>query len=140
MSFFTSRHRPPIQDVDEKKTTSTSTPTTATTDDDTKAKKDSDDKDKALAADKKDESASGSNKKEKEAESEILHNPTRVVKAQVRSSFSMPFSSHCTIHSVPFLSLIILATSHYTAQRLTLSTHQRYHTLWHHSRQRYAIE
>jgi hypothetical protein len=32
---------------------------------------------------KKDDSAVVSNKKEKEPDSEILHNPTRVVKAQV---------------------------------------------------------
>ncbi len=70
-----------IQDSDEKKATSTN-PTT-TVDDDIKSKKDVDDKDKVGTTEKKDDTAVVSIKKEKEPDSEILHNPTRVVKAQV---------------------------------------------------------
>lgn len=70
-----------IQDSDEKKATTSST---TTTDDDSKSKKDVDDKDKATnTTDKKDDSTVATNKKEKEPDSELLHNPTRVVKAQV---------------------------------------------------------
>lgn len=43
-----------------------------------------DDKDKPGTAEKKDDSTGTTNKKEKEPDSEILHNPTRVVKAQQR--------------------------------------------------------
>ncbi|CAF3455705.1 unnamed protein product [Rotaria sp. Silwood1] len=64
-------------DSEEKK------PTTSI-DDDTKSKKDIDDKDKVTPIEKKDDSTGLSNKKEKEPDSEILHNPTRVVKAQQR--------------------------------------------------------
>jgi 26S proteasome regulatory subunit N2 len=67
---------------DEKKATSTTI--TTTIDDDTKSKKDVDDKDKVATTEKKDDSVVVSNKKEKEPDSEILHNPTRVVKAQQR--------------------------------------------------------
>jgi len=66
---------------DKKATTST---TAITTDDDAKSKKDIDDKDKVVTTEKKDDAAVGTSKKEKEPDSEILHNPTRVVKAQQR--------------------------------------------------------
>ncbi|CAF0754094.1 unnamed protein product [Adineta steineri] len=78
-------------DSDEKKTTNANVTTTTTTTtaaaattDDTKSKKEGDDKDKPVATEKKDETTVAPVKKEKEADSEILHNPTRVVKAQQR--------------------------------------------------------
>lgn len=64
-----------VQETDEKKVAGSTT----TTDE----KKDGDDKDKAVSGEKKDDSSTGVIKKEKEADFEILHNPTRVVKAQV---------------------------------------------------------
>ena len=69
-----------VQDSDGQKATTTA-------DDDSKSKKEGDDKDKATtSADKKDDAVSAPSKKEKEPDSEILHNPTRVVKAQVRAT------------------------------------------------------
>ncbi|CAF1089546.1 unnamed protein product [Adineta ricciae] len=59
-------------DSEAQKAANTNAATGATTDDD---------KEKVTTADKKDDTA---NKKEKEPDSEILHNPTRVVKAQQR--------------------------------------------------------
>ena len=96
--------------MDEKKATSTNT----TTDDDGKSKKDTDDKDKVATTEKKDDSTSGSNKKEKEPDSEQLHNPTRVVKAQVYLCFFF-FQAH-------LISDHLLATFDFITQSITLST------------------
>lgn len=76
MNFFSKSNYFDIQESEEKKPT--------TTDDDTKSKKDADDKDKTTSTtEKKDDSAVATNKKDKESDSDLLHNPTRVVKAQV---------------------------------------------------------
>jgi 26S proteasome regulatory subunit N2 len=74
-----------------------------------------DDKDKATTtADKKDDAASASTKKEKEPDSEILHNPTRVVKAQVRVISIAAGSKLC--------SLLLLATVNFITKRFTIYT------------------
>ncbi|CAF0731899.1 unnamed protein product [Rotaria sordida] len=95
-----------IQDLDEKKTTNATT--TTTVDDDTKSKKDIDDKDKATSIEKKDDSTVPSNKKEKEPDSEILHNPTRVVKAQQRLLSLPKGSRYQTIKDITHAGIILV--------------------------------
>jgi hypothetical protein len=66
---------------------------------------------------KKDDSTVVSNKKEKEPDSEILHNPTRVVKAQV---CFLSFRKECLINT-NLLFFFLLATFNFITKRITIS-------------------
>jgi len=82
--------------------------TSATIDDDTKSKKDIDDKDKVATTEKKDDSTVATNKKEKEPDSDILHNPTRVVKAQQRLISLPKGSRYQTIKDITHAGIILV--------------------------------
>ncbi|CAF3829575.1 unnamed protein product [Rotaria magnacalcarata] len=94
-------------DSDEKKVT-----TATTTDEDNKSKKDVDDKDKVTSVEKKDDSTALSNKKEKEPDSEILHNPTRVVKAQQRVLSLPKGSRYQPIKDITHAGILLVKDTH----------------------------